>query len=317
MSLSNPLKISAIICTYNRAKLLVGALESLVQQSLDPRCYEIIVVDNASTDDTPEVVRAFHDSYPEHNIVWIYEPQQGLGHARNAGLKCANGRYIAYLDDDARVSPDWLKNALHLFAAVEPMPICVGGPILPFYEAPKPEWFKDKYEIRTWGDKPRFLRRGETFSGSNMVWRKEAAESLGGFDVGLGVKGDYLSLGEERVLFNKAWHSLDQPIFYYSPQLSVLHLVTPQKMTISYRLKREFVYGQVWNQLRGPKAFWGRMLLLVRLLWGIARAGSLALWQGRTQSHWQSWVVENWKPVVRKIGILSGILGLTFAIRQR
>jgi glycosyltransferase involved in cell wall biosynthesis len=309
--------ISAIICTYNRSKLLMGALESLAQQSLDPRCYEIIVVDNASTDETPETVRAFQGKHPGHTTVLVYEPQQGLGYARNTGLRHARGKYAAYLDDDARANPDWLKNAIELFETVKPTPICIGGPVLPFYETPKPEWFKDDYETKTHGDKPRCLCRDEAFSGSNMAWRKESAESLGGFEVSLGVKGSLLNLGEETALFDRVWRSFDHPVLYYSPRLSVHHLITSYQMTISYRLKWEFVHGQVWNWIYGPTVFWSRLLLLARLLWGIAKLGSLALWRGRAHAYWQSWLIEEWKPVTRKIGILFGILRLSVPVRRR
>jgi len=309
--------ISAVICTYNRSRMLVGALESLVQQSLDPHCYEIMVVDNASTDETPEVMRALQEKYSEHNIMYIYESRQGAGYARNIGLRHARGRYVAYLDDDARVNPDWLKDALELLESVEPIPICVGGPILPFYDAPKPEWFKDDYETWTHGDEPRRLHREEAFAGSNMVWRKEIAESLGGFEVDLGPKGGYFSLGEDTALFDRVWRSFDHPVFYYSPQLSVYHWVAPLKMTVSYQLKWWFVHGQVRNQIYGPEVFWNRLLLLVRLLWGIIKVGSLAFWRCRSYCHWENWVVEEWGPVVRKMGILFGLLGLTIPVKLK
>lgn len=309
--------ISAIICTYNRSEILTGALESLVQQSLSPHCYEIIVVDNASTDETTEVVRAFQEKHPGYTIVLIHEPQQGLAYARNTGLRHARGGYVAYLDDDARAHPDWLKNALELFETVKPTPICIGGPVLPFYETPKPEWFKDDYETRPHGDEPRCLYRYEAFTGTNMVWRKKTVESLGGFEVSLGVKGSLLNLGEETALFNKVWRSFDHPVLYYSPQVLVHHLITPYQMTVSYQLKWEFVFGQVWNRIYGPKVFWSRLLLLVRLLWGIAKVGTLALWRVRAHEHWQSWLIEEWKPVARKFGIWFGIFGLSVLGRRR
>ena len=309
--------ISVVVCTYNRADLLAGALESLVRQSLVPSCYEIIVVDNASTDETPEVVQIFQEKYPEHTIVRVYESQQGLGYARNAGLKHAHGRHVAYLDDDARASSDWLKTALELFEIVKPTPICLGGPILPFYDAPKSEWFRDDYESRTWGDKPRFLKKGESFSGSNMVWRKEILEAFGGFDVRVGVKGDYLSLGEETVPFDKVWRSFDHPVFYYSPQLSVHHWVPPFKMTVSYQLKRAFVAGQVWSQLHGPKALWSRLRFLIRGLLFIAKMGSRALIRRKAHCHWENWLIEGWEPVLIELGALFGVWGLVFPMRQR
>jgi glycosyltransferase involved in cell wall biosynthesis len=281
-----------------------------------PSCYEIIVVDNASTDETPQVVRTFQGEYREHTIVRIYEPQQGLGYARNAGLNHAHGRYVAYLDDDARASTNWLKTALELFEIVKPTPICLGGHILPLYDVPKPKWFKDDYEIRTWGGNPRFLHRGEPFSGSNMVWRKEILEAFEGFDVRVGVKGGYLSIGEETVLFNKVWRSFDHPVFYYSPQLSVHHWVPPFKMTVSYQLKRAFVAGQVWSQLHCPKAFHRRLRFLARNLFAIAKIGSLAVARRNAYRRWENWLVEEWRPVASKVGVLMGAFGLVIPIRQ-
>ncbi len=150
-----------------------------------------------------------------------------------------------------------------------------------------------------------------------MVWRKEIAESLGGFEVDLGPKGSYYSLGDDTALFDRVWRSFDRPVFYYSPQLSVCHWVAPFKMTVSYQLKWWFVHGQVRNQIYGPKVFWSRLLLFVRLLWGIIKVGSLAFWRCRTHCHWENWLVEEWKPVMRKIGILFGLLGLTVPIRLK
>jgi glycosyltransferase involved in cell wall biosynthesis len=309
--------ISAVVCTYNRAGLLGGALDSLIQQSLDADDYEILVVDNASTDGTPALVRAFQEKHPGHNVVSIYESQQGLAYARNTGLQHARGKYVAYLDDDALANPDWLKHALELFETVEPAPICVGGPVFPFYLTPKPAWFKDEYEIRSHGNEPRFLSRGEAFAGANMVWSKEGAQRLGGFEGKLGVKGNYLLLGEETALFDKAWRSSARPAIYYSPSLSVRHLITPYQMTVAYRLKWEFIYGQLRQQLYGPKALQDRLRLLVKLPWGIAKVGSLALWRGRTYACRQAWLVDEWRPVARKLGTLSGILGLVVLTKRR
>jgi glycosyltransferase involved in cell wall biosynthesis len=311
------IRISAVVCTYNRASLLAGALDSLVQQSLDSHNYEIMVVDNACTDETPAVVRALQEEHPEHNIVSIYESKQGLGHARNAALEHARSKYVAYLDDDALANPDWLKHAVELFETIKPTPICVGGPILPFYTTPKPTWFKDKYETRSYGSEPRFLREGEPFTGANMVWSKEVAQSLGGFSTSLGPKGTYLWLGDETALFDRVWRSYAQPSLYYSPELSVRHLVTPYQMTVAYRLKWELVYGQARQQIYSAKSLRGRLLELVKLSWGIAKVGALALWQATTYEHWQNWLVEGWGPVARKLGIVCGILGLTVLTQRR
>jgi glycosyltransferase involved in cell wall biosynthesis len=190
-------QLSVVVCTYNRADMLSTALESLVQQTLDKRLYEVIVVDNASSDATPEVLRGLRARYGEWNIVLAREDRLGLGYARNAGVREARGAYVAFMDDDAWADKDWLKLALGCFEYVKPTPFVVGGPILPFYDSPRPAWFKDEYEIRTWGQKPRFLRQGESFSGSNIIFNKDIIETYGGFDVQVGMKGYHLSVGVE------------------------------------------------------------------------------------------------------------------------
>ena len=83
------IRISVVVCTYNRADMLEGALDSLIQQTLDKNLYEIIVVDNASTDSTPQVVRETQNRHPARRIAYIYEAVSGLGRARNAALQQA------------------------------------------------------------------------------------------------------------------------------------------------------------------------------------------------------------------------------------
>jgi glycosyltransferase involved in cell wall biosynthesis len=307
------IKISVIVCTYNRLELLVGALRTLCHQTLNRSEYEVIVVDNNSTDNTREVVDEFCRCFP--NVRYCFEPQQGLSYARNRGLQEARGGYVAYLDDDARAGENWLKTALALFENTKPAPLCLGGPILPFYTTAKPTWFKG--EMRTWGDSPRYLRPGESFSGSNMIWRKEIVEVLGGFDVRSGVRGDYLSLGEETVLFEKIWHSFEQPHFYYSPELAVQHWVPLAKMTVSYQLKRAFAAGQSWNRLHGPRILWRRMRFLIGGVLDIATMVGQLLRRRKEHAYFQNWLIEDGSPIFVKLGTLSGVTGLDIRLRQR
>src|SRR3989337_3554689 len=104
--------ISAIICTHNRVEYLTKAIQSLVDQNIPKSKYEIIVVDNCSTDSTREVVEKFSS---KSNIRYIYEPTLGANKARNTGWRNARGKYIAYLDDDAIASPVWLCRILQGF----------------------------------------------------------------------------------------------------------------------------------------------------------------------------------------------------------
>ena len=307
------IKISVIVCTYNRSELLGGTLRTLCHQTLDDSEYEVIVVDNNSVDGTREVVDEFCRRFS--NVHYCFEPQQGLAHARNQGLQEAKGKYVAYIDDDARAGENWLKTALALIEKTKPAPFCLGGPILPFYSTTKPIWFKE--EIRTWGDSPRYLRSGESFSGSNMIWRKEILATLGGFDVMSGVRGDYLSIGEETLLFEKIWHSFEQPHFYYSPELVVHHWVPPAKMTVAYQLKRAFVVGQRWNRLHGPRISWRRLRFLIGGILDIATMVGQLLRRRKEHAYFQNWLIVEGRPIFVKLGTLSGVMGLDIRLRQR
>lgn len=297
--------------------MIVRVLESLKKQTLNRDLYEVIVVDNASTDATLEVVENFQASHRDCNIILVREDILGLGHARNTGLRYASGAYVAFIDDDAKASADWLETALRCFEEVEPSPIGIGGPILPFYELPKPKWFKDEYEIRTWGKQSRFLKKGESFSGSNMFFRKEIFEMYEGFDVRVGVKGEYLSVGEETALFEKIWELKDDAVFFYSPQLLVFHAVPNYKMTVSYQLKRAFATGQAWYLRHGPKSCRRRWGLVAKTFVRIAKIGASALLHKRKYFFYQNWLTEEFAPIAVEVGRLACCLRLSILVKQR
>src|SRR5258708_35944509 len=119
------IKISAVICTYNRAEYLGRAIESLAHQDLDSAGYEIIVVDNNSTDNTAQLVKNSIEAYPSVQIRYVLETEQGLSAARNRGAHEAAGNYIAYVDDDARAVQAWLSSLLASFLKLQGA--CIGG----------------------------------------------------------------------------------------------------------------------------------------------------------------------------------------------
>lgn len=303
-----------VICTFNRADLLVGALESLCVQTIDASVYEIIVVDNNSTDNTNVVVDT---SCRRHfNIRYCRETQQGLSHARNRGWREARGQYVAFIDDDAQASRDWLQAALHCFGRVRPEPLGIGGKILPAYDAAKPKWFYDDLEVRSLGDDPRFLRSGESFSGSNMVFRRDVLEKYGGFDVTLGVKGPYLSVGEETALCAKIWRDKPDAGFFYSPHMIIYHAVPQYKMTVSYSLKRAFLTGQVWMIQNPPTSLSRRIWLFIRIVVSACLWMARSLLKKRRYSGLDYWAAKCLPPVAIEVGRLVGCLGLFIKVRQ-
>jgi glycosyltransferase involved in cell wall biosynthesis len=311
------IRVTVIICTHNRADMLPQALESLVQQTLEKRLYEVIVVDNASSDDTPEVLRRLRQRHADCQIVLTREDRVGLGYARNAGVKEARGTYVAFMDDDARAEKDWLRAALDCFEHVKPTPLVIGGPIFPLYGAPRPAWFKDEYEIRTWGERPRFLRTGESFSGSNMIFQRGIIERYGGFDVQIGMKGSYLSLGEETVLLQKIRNNESSRALYYSPHLVMFHAVPAYKMTIGYQLARAFVSGQVWSLCNSSSLGYPRAIYLGRSVLSVVRFCGLSAVRATACPTYQNWIVESFAPIVAEFGRFLGCLGFHIPVKQR
>lgn len=247
-------QLSVVVCTYNRSALLKACLSSLVNQTTDKSKYEIIIVDNNSTDETQEIMRHFCKSFS--NIKLVSEYQQGLSSARNKGWIHASGKYIAFIDDDAIASSVWCEKILSSFLTVTPKPVSVGGPIYPYYETKPPKWFCDDFEIRSWGASPGFLvppRAFNGFSGSNMAFEKRVLQEVGGFNPKFGMKGDEMFFGEETELFRRI-HA-NEPYFWYDPEIKVYHF-TPQRNTrLSYRMIRSIRMGQSSARLQHRRRF--------------------------------------------------------------
>jgi glucosyl-dolichyl phosphate glucuronosyltransferase len=109
--------ISVVICTYNRADRLRLALDALCTQTLSPQSFEILVVDNASTDDTAALCTFYKEKLPQ--LHYLFEPVQGLSRARNTAWEEAKSPYIAYLDDDAIPCDDWIESILLTFETIQ------------------------------------------------------------------------------------------------------------------------------------------------------------------------------------------------------
>lgn len=306
--------LSVVICSYNRREHLVAAVGTVLEQTGE---YELVVVDNRSTDGTAAAMAEIVCEHPQ--VRYLYEERPGLAVARNTGWRAATGSYIAFLDDDARVGPEWLETATALLERETVGLQCLGGPIHPFYTSPKPEWWQDSYEIRTRGDVERHLNRGESFSGSNMIWRREALETYGGFDASAGMKGEQLGMGEETALFRRVWDGESAPVFLYSPTLRVYHWVPPEKMTMTYILKRATANGQfearfALSQVAGVG---GRLRLVGSALRTVALELPRVLLKRRHYRRTQNWYFEHCFIPIQHVSTLLRLLGVRISVSQR
>jgi glucosyl-dolichyl phosphate glucuronosyltransferase len=183
------MEISVILCTYNRCRDLAKALESLASSTLiSPVEWEVLIVDNNSSDQTRNVVEDFSRRYASR-FVYLFEPTQGKSYALNAGIRKARGDVLAFTDDDVTVEPSWLENLTARLRKSE----CagVGGRVLPDRSFSPPRWFsvEDRYALAPLavfdlGSEAHGLV--EAPFGNNMAYRKEMFSKYGDFRTDLG-----------------------------------------------------------------------------------------------------------------------------------
>ena len=177
---------SVIICTYNRERYILPLLESIASQDYPRQAYEIVLVNNNSTDRTEELCTQFRQTHPDIHFHYCVEPQQGLSYARNRGIAESQGEYVIYVDDDATVFPNYLQ-AYSQFFQTYPEILAAGGPIIPAYEGVPPVWLTHfTKELLTGylyrGDKTGFFTHGKYPGGGNACYRKKFFEQFGLFN---------------------------------------------------------------------------------------------------------------------------------------
>jgi hypothetical protein len=168
--------LSLIICTRNRCGQLVRCFETIQRLKFE-RPWELIIVDNGSTDATAVVIQEFVKAAP-FPIFYVSQPKLGLGSARNAGLVAASGEILAFTDDDCYPAPDFLS---HVWSAFEdPSLGYVTGRILLHDSADLPIGTNASAEPVTFRRKS-FINPGGV-QGANMAFRREVLDEIGGFD---------------------------------------------------------------------------------------------------------------------------------------
>lgn len=241
-------KLSVIVCTYNRSHLLVSCLDSLVNQTLPVKDFEIIIVNNNSTDDTQAIAERSAEGHG--NITVVNELKQGLSHARNRGWQEAKGKYVAYIDDDAKARSDWARRVADAFENIKPEPDVVGGKIIPFASGPVPEWYPGDVEILSRGEKKRFLTGDELqygFFGSNMIFKKAILSENNGFSAQYGMRGHAVGVAEETEFFRRI--SKRSPVLWYDPDIIVEHLISENNYDFRFIFRRCYQNGKALTEI--------------------------------------------------------------------
>jgi glycosyltransferase involved in cell wall biosynthesis len=205
--------------------------------------YEIIVVDNCSTDSTKDVVEQYSS---KGNVRYIYEPALGLSYARNTGWRSAKGKYVAYLDDDAIACSIWFDKILEVFETIIPRPGCTGGKTDPLWEAPRPAWLSDELvmglTVIDWFETPQVLTdlSQKWLVGANIAFPVEVLERVGGFVSGLDRAGKKL-LSSGDIFLEKQIMKAGYSCFYH-PEIAVSHHIQKSRLE-----KRWFIQRYYWQ----------------------------------------------------------------------
>lgn len=225
--------ISIVVCTRNRASQLQRALDHL--RALDYSGeWEVVLVNNNSSDNTAEVLEQFESSVT--NACVVHEPRRGLASARNAGLMVARGDVIAFTDDDCYPQSDFLRCIEALFS--EPGVHYAGGQVLLHDPRDRPITIQESSQFRRISD-------GEIVAdgfilGANMVARASALYAVNGFDERLGA-GCYFSSGEDTDLLRRM--SLAGYVGVYDPRIVVSHHHGRQRRMDEIQLLRSYDRG--------------------------------------------------------------------------
>ncbi len=247
--------ISVIICTYNRGNLLHSVLLDLTRQdAVSNISFEVIIVDNNSTDNTKQVCDEFVARCPI-TFRYIFEERQGKIFALNTGIKESKGRIIAFTDDDIILDSKWLLSIKQAFS-VNPDCKAFGGRVLPLWPDTLPVWIAKEGTFRNTdgvivehdlGDIDKSYHQPGMYPaiGANMFFAREVFDKYGGFNERMNLKNNKKAMVEDTELCNRLLRNKEQMI--YRPDSIVYHPVCDDRLTKSYFRKYSFRAGRLHN----------------------------------------------------------------------
>lgn len=236
--------LSVAICTYNRASLLPRAFRSVVNQTCSPEWFELLIIDNNSKDETPRVAeKLIRDAGMG---TYYSEPKQGLSFAKNRALQVARGDAVMFLDDDAELDPDYVKNVQRVLEEEENVGV-VGGPVELSWLIPVPEWYEpfcDEWFSRLYIASYRMeIHYPFILYGSNMVFPLNIIHDIGGFDTSLGRTGEALSGCEDGEVILRIERELKKRVIW-EPSMKIKHLMFEEKVSREFLIEKAAGYSR-------------------------------------------------------------------------
>src|SRR5438067_424941 len=231
--------VSIVVSTYNRHGMLEGALRALLSQTPADIAYEILVVDNNSTDQTRPLVEGLARQNPE-KLKYFFEPRQGLSYGRNTGIAAAEAAIIAFTDDDVRATADWVWRIKTGFDA-NPDIDFLGGRVIPRWPAEPPAWLTKAnwgpLALLDYGDRAFDVDSGKQLCliGANFTFRRRAFEKIGLFKTDFQRVKDGIGSLEDHEILLRLWRVGSRGL--YLPELVATAEIEPDRMTKQYHRK--------------------------------------------------------------------------------
>lgn len=307
MTSNHGLDVTVIVCTRDRASLLRRVLESMTALIVPDRlCWEILVVDNGSEDDTPDVVASFAAQLP---VACVTASEPGLSNARNVGVRHARGRHIVWTDDDVRVDGNWLAAYVSAFRAF-PDGVVFGGSSTPILEEPTPAWFHESQsELKGLlayrnpsGLAHRLTVNGQLPYGLNYAIRAEE-QRVHPYDPMLGVAPGRRRGGEELQVIKKILAT--GAAGYWVPDAKVFHIIPAARQTLEYVKLYYKAQGEANAVLR---ELGGKKLGITALFERCCRAAWHYLWYHARIGRHVSTEVRHFRKLAYQIGFLEYLM---------
>lgn len=248
-------QISVVVPTYNRVDGVLRSAASVLTQSADPATYELIIVDNNSTDDT---ARALAELVAREGgrVRHVIEKKQGVSFARNRGIEEARADIIAFFDDDVRVVDNWIEIIARTFAD-RPELECIGGRVLPAWEAPPPSWLTPTHwaplALQDLGDR-RLTISAQNQRGlisANLACRRRLFDRVGGFSPAFQRVKDGIGSIEDDEWIRRVWKA-DGNVLYL-PELIAYTDVPASRLTRQYHRRWHLGHGRFYAALRAEE----------------------------------------------------------------
>lgn len=226
--------LTIAVCTHNRAELLEKCLDALSKQTATADQYDVIIVDNSSTDNTEELCRGYCRA--NHNFYYFKENKVGLSFARSRAIQECGTPYLGYIDDDAYPLTNYVEVAVSCIKSGHYA--VLGGGQIPVWNNTLPEWFDvpgKRYDDTK-------ILVDDFLDGFNIIFEKKKLVDIGGFNARIGMRGNKVAYGEEtlaQLLIRKSGG-----VIIFLPDLLVYHLINDYKLKLSWQLKSHFAMGR-------------------------------------------------------------------------